>query len=322
MGIVKNGKQIIDYSYQNIEYDDYNNTFILKRGSNMGVANIDGKEIIPLEYEQINVKGVYLQAIRFDGTTVYFNAEGKQVEQNQYESVLRTSNKNYFITVDSQGKYGIVNSQGKVLLNHIYRYLEYLYDEYFIAANEEGYLGIVDIKGNTKVEFKYEVLQQVNNANVIEAKILKEDITDLYSAKLDKIYTKKNVFIYSYDQYIEALSQEEVKYFDLQGNALDPIKIFVGRLHSQKKDDKWGIVDENNNVVVDFIYDRTTPSNEYGFAGIQKDGKWGVVDSKGNIIVNPIYKIEETNREPEFIGPYYKVYYGYGESYYTNDVKN
>ena len=47
-----------------------------------------------------------------------------------------------------------------------------------------------------------------------------------------------------------------------------------------------------------------------------------MVDTKGNIIVQPSYKLDDTSREPEFIGPYYKVYYGYGESYYTNDIKD
>lgn len=53
-------------------------------------------------------------------------------------------------------------------------------------------------------------------------------------------------------------------------------------------------------------------------AGIMKDNKWGVIDINGNIVLEPTYKIEESNTDPEFIGKYYRVYYGYGESYFTN----
>lgn len=269
----------------------------------------------------INVKGIYIQAIAFDGSITYFDAKGKKVEENQYESVLRTEHKNYFITINGEGQYGIIDAKGNVLLDNTYRYLEYLYDDYFIASNEETYLGIVNIEGKTIVDFKYEVLQEVAGTKVIEAKILEQNITELYSNKLEKIYTKQNVFIYSYNNYIEAFSQEEVKYFDIEGNELQPAQIFVEGIHAKKQNGKWGIVDKNDKVIVDFIYDRTTPSNEFGFAGIKKDNKWGVVDAKGNIMIQPTYELDDTTREPEFIGPYYKVYYGYGESYYTNDIK-
>lgn len=50
--MIKDGKEIINHAYQDIEYDDYNQTFILKRGSNTGVSDINGQEIIPLEYER------------------------------------------------------------------------------------------------------------------------------------------------------------------------------------------------------------------------------------------------------------------------------
>lgn len=222
-GVVKNGKVIINYAYQSVEYDDYNHVFILKRSSKIGVADQEGIEIIPVEYEQINVKGIYLQAIGFDGITTYFDAKGNKIEDNQYESVLRTQSPNYWITINAKGKYGIMNPQGQVILDNTYRYLEYLYEDYFIASNEEGYLGIINNLGDVVVDFQYEVLQKVDNTNLIEAKILKENKTDLYSSKLEKIDTKQNVSIYP---------------------------------------------------------------NE---------------------------------KEPEYIGPYHKVYYGYGESYYTKE---
>ena len=62
----------------------------------------------------INVKGIYIQAIAFDGSITYFNAKGKKVEENQYESVLRTEHKNYFITINDEGQYGIIDAKGNI----------------------------------------------------------------------------------------------------------------------------------------------------------------------------------------------------------------
>ncbi|MBO5479302.1 MAG: WG repeat-containing protein [Clostridia bacterium] len=321
-GVVKNGKVIINYAYQSVEYDDYNHVFILQRSSKIGVADSEGTEIVPVEYEEINVKGIYLQAIGFEGETTYFDASGNKIEDNKYESVLRTENSNYLITIDSDGMYGITNSQGQVILENTYRYLEYLFEDYFIASNEKGYLGIINNLGNILVDFQYEVLQKVDNTNVIEAKILKENKTDLYSSKLEKIDTKVNASIYSYDNYIEVYSQDKVVYYDVQGKQLTNTQVHSGILYAKEENGKWGLVDSEDNVVVDFIYDRTTSLNEHGFAGIKKDGKWGVVDKSGNIIKEPVYKLENENKDPEFIGIYYRVYYGYGESYYTNEIKD
>ena len=60
-----------------------------------------------------------------------------------------------------------------------------------------------------------------------------------------------------------------------------------------KKDDKFGFVDKDGNVVVDYIYDDATEQNEYGYAGIKKDGKWGSIDSKGAVVQEPIYNLDD-----------------------------
>lgn len=283
---------------------------------------MNGREIIPVEYKQINVKGIHIQAVAFDETITYFDAKGNKIEQNKYESILKTDNDNYFVTIDEEGKYGITDAQEQPILENTYRYLEYLYEDYFIAANEEGFLGVINNLGNIVVDFKYEVLQQVDNTYVIEAKILSQNKTELYSRKLELIDTKQNISISSYENYIEVHSQDEVKYFDINGNPLTNEQVCQGPLFAKEENGKWGFIDRDGNIVVDFIYDRTTSSNEYGFAGIKKDGKWGVVDQNGNIITEPTYQIDDGSKDPEFIGVYYKIYYGYGESYYTKEIKD
>ena len=69
---------------------------------------------------------------------------------------------------------------------------------------------------------------------------------------------------------------------------------------------------------LDYIYDKVTEFNSYGFAGIKKDNKWGVINETGDIIIEPSYIIQDDSTAPEFLGQYYKIYYGYGENYYTD----
>ncbi len=321
-GVVKNNKTVINYDYQDIEYDANNNLFKLQRNLQFGVYDINGKSILPVQYKELDFKGVYIQALE-NGKEVYtyFNSKGDEIKVPKYTSVLKTTENNYYITINKEGLYGIINKDEKELVENKYNYLEYLFDEYFIAAKNDGNLGIINAKDSILVDFKYEVLQKIQDTKVVEAKVLKENVSELYGEDMEKIYSVDNAYIYKKDNYIEVYSEKDTKYFDLEGTELVAQEIFKNnKLFAKKINDKWGFANKQNNIVVEAIYDKVTEFNSYGFAGIKKDNKWGVINEAGNVIIEPIYNIEETNTEPEFLGQYYKIYYGYGESYYTNYI--
>lgn len=321
-GVVKNNKTVINYDYQEIEYDANNNLFKLQRNLQFGVYDINGKSILPVQYKELDFKGVYIQVLE-NGKEVYtyFNSKGDEIKVPKYTSVLKTTENNYYITINKEGLYGIINKDEKELVENKYNYLEYLFDEYFIAAKNDGNLGIINAKDSILVDFKYEVLQKIQDTKVVEAKVLKENVSELYGKDMEKIYSVDNAYIYKKDNYIEVYSEKDTKYFDLEGTELVAQEIFKNnKLFAKKINDKWGFANKQNSIVVEAIYDKVTEFNSYGFAGIKKDNKWGVINEAGNVIIEPIYNIEETNTEPEFLGQYYKIYYGYGESYYTNYI--
>lgn len=318
VGVVKNDKVIINYGYQEIEYDEYNKLFRLERNSKYGVADITGKQIVAVEYDDIDFNAMYISAVK-DDQEMLFDTTGNEVKDSNYTSILKTENGKYCISVDKNGLYGIITTDNKVLVENKYHYIEYLFDEYFIAAKQEGDLGIINARDSIIVDFKYDVLQKIQGSTVVEAKILSENKTELYSKAIEKVVTMTNATVYTYDNYIQMYSDKEVKYFNLEGKEISNIEIFKNNtLFAKKQDDKWGFVDKTGNFVVKAEYERVTEFNEYGFAGIKQNDKWGVIDQGGNIILEPTYSFQESAADPEFIGQYYKVYYGYGESYYTN----
>jgi len=319
-GVVKNNKILINYEYLGIEYDNSNKFFEVQRNGKYGILNYDGKVIIPTQYNEIQVKGIYVQALKND-EEYYFNTVGEEIKDLKYTSVIKTSNDNYNITINKDGFYGIINNKNEELIENKYNYLEYLFNEYFIAAKENGKLGIIDINNNIMADFNYDVLQKVEDTKVAQAKILKENKSELYSENMEKICTVKNSVVYKEDNYIKVYSSEDVKYFDVNGNELENKVVFSSnKLLANKSNVKWGFVDRNGRVVVDYDYDKVTEFNKYGYAGIEKDEMWGIIDTNGNIVLEPTYKLDKANLEPEFLGKYYKVYYGYGECYYTDKV--
>lgn len=318
-GVVKNNKVLINYSYQGIEYDSENSIFEIEKNEKYGVIDFNGKTIIPTDYIAIEIKGIYVQAYKDNGENITYSISGEKITDLEYTSILRAENENYKITVNELGFYGVINAQNEKLIDNKYSYIEYLFEDYFIVSNEQGKLGVININEEIKVELKYDVLQRVDDTNVIEAKMLSEQKTDIYSSNLKLVYSVKNAFLYKENEYLRVYSKEEDKYLDFNGEVLETREVFKNNtLLASKKDDKWGFIDRNGNVVIEYKYDKVTEFNEYGYAGIKVNDKWGVIDSKGNIVKAPSYEDIETNSAPEFLGEFYKVYYGYGEFYYTD----
>lgn len=318
-GVIKNGKVLINYAYQGVEYDSNNSLFEIEKSEKYGIMDHNGKTIIPIEYTAVEIKGIYIYVYTNNEEMIVYNMQGEKVTDLKYSSIMKTQNENYQITINEDGFYGIINTQNEELVANKYSYMEYLFEDYFIVANEQGKLGVINIGQEEKIQLKYDVLQRIDSTKVIEAKLLKDQKTDIYTSNLELVYSIKNASIYKEDKYLKVYSKEENRYLDFNGNELEAKEVFKNStLIANKKDNKWGFIDRNENIVVEHKYDKVTEFNEYGYAGINLNDKWGIINSKGNIIKEPIYENIETNLEPEFLGEFYKVYYGYGEFYYTD----
>lgn len=317
-GVIKNDKIMINYGYQDIEYDEYNKLFKLQRNSKYGVADITGKQIVAVEYDEIDFNAMFISVMK-EEKEILFDTQGNEIKDVIYTSLLKTENNAFYISVNKEGFYGVLSKEKDILIENKYYYIEYLFNDYFIAATAEGDLGIIDSKDYIIIDFKYDVLQKIQNSNMIEAKTLKDNNTQLYSKTLQQMASMSNATVYRYENYIEIYTKDEVKYFDLEGKEISNTEIFKDNiLFTKKQNGKWGFIDKSGKTIIDYMYDKVTEFNEYGFAGIQQNGKWGVVDKTGNRILEPTYLLPEGSINPEFIGKYYKVYYGYGESYYTD----
>lgn len=236
-------------------------------------------------------------------------------------SILETENKDYRIKIDNNNgtTYSIIDNDGNSIIEGEYSYIEYLLDEYFIVCNKESKLGVINVTDKTtNISLEFESIQKIEDTKLIQA--TKQNISTIYAIKGDKveqIYQMENVIIDEFEDYIKIYNENDEKYFDKNGNELKNTQIFTNNvLFANKQDEKWGFVDKNGNVKVDYIYDSVTEFNEQNFAGVKLNGKWGVINSDGTVIVEPKYEMQNKYK-PNFIGEYYKVEYNLLESYYT-----
>ena len=318
-GLYKNEEQVIPNEYQSIEYNGENNMLVLEKTKKYGVATIEGEIKIPVEFSQINSTGIYIYATNTDGNVQVFDTNGTEVSADSNINILNTENENYQIKIDNtQGSvYSIIDKDGNQITKTNYSYIEYLYDDYFIVSISGGKLGVINANEEPLIEIKYDSIDNLEGTDYIITKLSENSTTQLYNKELTQLCEMSNAMIKTEENYIKMYNSTETRYFDLEGNEKQNKEVLPdNKIYAQSQNGKWGFVDASGNVIIDYIYDKATDLDVYGYAGIQLGGKWGVVNADGEILVEPTYTFN-TQTEPEFVKEYYKVTYGYGEFYYT-----
>ena len=250
-----------------------------------------------------------------------FDNNGKNIEDSEYTSKYQIDNTEYKITINKNNKYGVINNKDEVIIPNIYNYIGYLTNNYFVVSTENGKNGIVNDKGEIILEKKYDTIQKLDNCDLIEVNIIDTNTVSLYNKNIEKKLQMNNATIKEYSEYVKIYSKDELKYINFNGEEKSSKEILPdNNLYIDVKNGKWGFIDKQGNVIVDYLYDEVTEFNQYGFAGIKKDEKWGSIDKTGKIIIEPKYKINISSNEIDFIGQYYRIIYGYKKFYYTNNV--
>ena len=321
IGVMKNKKKLINNEYQSITYNKSKMFIVEKNGLN-GVINISGKEIISPENTNIEIKGEYIYVQKNNLNEVY-NVSGEKQEFSFNKTIEPTLNDKYKITTTKENDrtyYGVMNSDNKQIINEDYLYIEYAFENYFIVRGKNGKLGLIDSDGKTKIDLKYDMTKKIQGKEIIE--VLSNDTknVEIYNKNIEKVCEMKDAIIDIEKDYIKVYADDGLEYFDNEGNSIKSSLLFpANKIYARCKDGKWGYVDSNGKIVVDFRYDYANEINRNGFGAIKKDDKWGCINSDGKIIVEPSYKLYSNYGDISFIGEYHKVNSGIGRIYYTKD---
>ena len=320
-GIIKNKTEETEFEYQSIIYNKATNLLSVQKNDKYGVVNLKGEVIVPIEYNNIRFSGIYICAKGYTEDT-YFDAKGKKVE-NGYTGMKEVKEQNCYIATNNEQLYGIVDKDGKTIVNCQYKYIDYAFDQYFIAYKEGKGLGVISKEGNTIVDFEYDVLSRIGNTKLLTAVNMgnKGDITTIYSEKLEKLVTVTGANIRVYDEYIEIYNEGTETFINNKGEIKTAKDIYPdNKIYGTIKNKKWGFENKSGELVVPCEYERVIELNKYGFGAVKKDGAWGIINENGDIITECVYKFNEEVAKPEFLGKYYKTYKDNSEMYYTNEI--
>lgn len=303
-GLLKNNKEILNYEYEDIQYNVLGSIFVTKRNGKYGAVNQEGTTVLYPEYDNVYTGGMYLNALK-DKNIFIFDLNGNKIETNEV-SKTKTENANYYITIDKNNKYKVVDSKDNIIIDKDYTYIEYLPGDYFIVERDSK-SGIIDSNGKSVIELKYDSISRINETDILQME--KDRNIALYNLNMKEIASMDNAIVKEVKDekaYILLYSDTDFKYLDKEGNILTSQNLFENNpLFAKNINGKWGFVDKDGNLKVQNDYELVTDFNKYGFAGIKKDGKWGSINQNGEIVQEPTYDLKRNI--PEFVGKYYRV---------------
>lgn len=308
-GIVNNeGKTLIEPNYVEIQGlgKEASQGFIVKnQEEKYGIIDISNKQVLETKYDAISKihKGDYY-VVTENGKQKVVKKDGTEILNGEYDEIVAIlkNPENGIIYKDNE-KYGLMNLEGTKIIAENYDDLKEAKTGTFIVKQKDNY-GIIDQEGKTLVEVKYKGINYNEKADIYiteDENYNNEILKGNYEIKLTGMVTN----IDDERGYIEIKQEEGYKYYNFKFEEQKEADIFkTNTLFVSKKDGKYGFLDKDGNVVVDYIYDDATMQNTYGYVGIKKDGKWGVVDRNGKVIQEPTYKLDDY-LQIDFIGRWY-----------------
>jgi len=273
--------------------EGYKNEYIVVNAEGKyGLISTSGTIIYEPKYDDIrHIYSSEVYVVVEDGVLKLIYANGDVIIEGKYSDIVHFKGENIVAVKD--GKYGVISREDVEKVPFVYDELQYAFSIYYIAKKDGAY-GIINLENEQIVEFKYASMSYVDVGAFIQA-----DTTEVETVIFDNNLSVKITGIISEINkdkgYVRAYIDNEYKYYNFKFEEKKSSDILTSNtLFLSKKDGKYGYVDTNGKVVVDYKYDDGTEQNKYGFAAVKKDGVWGSIDKAGKVVLEPTINLDNS----------------------------
>ena len=305
VGLANNqGNVIIECEYESITAltNKYTDGYIVKNSEGkLGAISVSKEQLLECKYEDIkHVCGNDMYVVKEDGKWKITNKAGDKTIDIDYADVTYVSSD--LIVAKSGDNFGIFGIDKTEKVKAEYQSIEFAFSDNFIAKKGDKF-GVINAAGEELVPFEYSAISVNEKANCLFAK--KADDNNTYLIDRNHEVKVAGTDIQVLDGYIRAKVNDEYKFYNFKFEEKSNRDAYANHtLYVAKNDGKYGLVNRDGTLVVQYEYEDITEQNDYGYVAIKKDGKWGVIDQYGNTVVEPKYEIADISKVM-FIGKWH-----------------
>lgn len=306
VGLVnEKGQTIVNTEYKDIKTlkEGYKNEYIIVNDNNQyGIISTTGTVIIEPKYEDVKyLNNSEMFAIKDAGVWKLINKDNQILIDGGYDNIIEAKGEN--VVVEKGGKYGVVTTKNEEKIPVEYEQIKYTFSIYYIAKTGGKY-GIINLNNEQVKDFNYINMDYVEKGDFIQA-----DVSDTETVIFDNNLSEKiNGIVSEINQekgYIKVYTNNEYKYYNFKFEEKKSSDILTSNnLILSKKDGKYGYVNKEGKVIVDYIYEDGTEQNSCGFAAVKKDGVWGSINKVGAVELEPSVNLD-SNIYTTFIGKWH-----------------
>lgn len=249
------------------------NVLKVQKDGKYGLINLEGKEILSPTQDSIEpikgTKSVYITTS--EGKKGLVDNMGKVIIEDKYQEITSLTDKyeNGFIVKNDQGKYGVINYDKTVALEEKYDEIKNVYGNEMYVVKEANTLKIVNLKGETFLENKFEEVKEINLNDIII-----------------KVNGKYGVVNTNGEEKLQAI--------------YDDLTYAFSDYYIAKKENKYGIVNTNNQESLEFNYSYITYLSDIGILQAETENSQSqLLDKDFKVKVTGI--ITEINKDKNYI---------------------
>ena len=249
------------------------NVLKVQKDGKYGLINLDGKEVLECSLDSIEAmtgtKSVYITTV--NGKKGLVDNMGKVIIENKYQEItsLTEQYENGFIVKNDEGKYGVINYDTSVALEEKYDMVQNVYGNNMYVVKEASVLKVINNKGESFIENRFEEVKQINSENII-------------------IKTNGKYGV------INKLSEEKIPAI------YEDLSYAFGDYYIAKKDNKYGIITINNEEKLAFNYTYITYLSQADFIEAEtEDLQTQLIDREFNVKATGM--VTEINQDKNYI---------------------
>ena len=219
-----------------------------------------------------------------------------------YEDVKSINSEN--IVIKNNSKYGIVATDKTEKVPCEYDDMNYAFLDYYIVKKDNKY-GIINSKNEKSLDLQYESLYFNKDADCLVGTKTDDQKLYLIDRNLQEKVSGTNMTVHN--GYIRILVDDQYQFYNLKFEQKNNREVFANNtLYVAKNDGKFGLVNKDGTLVVQYQYEDITEQNDYGYVAAKKDGKWNIIDQYGNTVAEYNENITDISKI-QFIGKWHSI---------------